>query len=634
MRPIKSIFLLLVSLAILSSPYANVGAISGSEWRAGRIIDDEVFTNAYEMSVQDIQNFLNARVPSCDTWGTQPSEYGGGTRAQYAASRGYSAPFTCLKDYYEVPKTTPSPAEPASNYGGVAIPQGAQSAAQIIANAAIKYSINPKVLLVKLATESPGPLTSDDWPFKKQYLYAMGAHCPDSGPGGSANCDSNWSGFSLQMDEAASLMRWYLDSMTQSWWQYKKPYQVNNILWNVSPSGCGSSDVYIETKATAALYTYTPYQPNQSALNNLYGSGDRCSAYGNRNFWRVYSDWFLSTYISSTFIKNGIPITIVTQPPSSASIGQTINYTISLKNTLSSQITLNSVGIVGRAGSSTNGSNRDFGWTDPVTLAPNESRSFTFTTTIKDLGNIYVWPAILYKGGFIQYNNWGSTVNGRTPNFTLSQPLVTDTPPTYARQKLTFTATLKNNESVPISYDAVGIPVRLNNANYDSTWVGPGIIQPGAEIALNGTQTVNASGQLSYWVSSNIGGNYVTIDQVKKTNLIEATPNFSVSGLSFNPALAVKDQSLAASFTVKNNLPVAIDVDSVGVVGRYGSFTGQNRDLGWTGSVHFEPSETKSFSGISRSITDIGTHYYWIGIFNKGSYIQYNNWGSTIVSQQ
>ena len=74
MRPIKSIFLLLVSLAILSSPYANVGAISGSEWRAGRIIDDEVFTNAYEMSVQDIQNFLNARVPSCDTWGTQPSE--------------------------------------------------------------------------------------------------------------------------------------------------------------------------------------------------------------------------------------------------------------------------------------------------------------------------------------------------------------------------------------------------------------------------------------------------------------------------------------------------------------------------------------------------------------------------------
>ncbi len=272
-----------------------VSAVTAADWRAGRIIDDVVFTDATAMSVGDIQAFLNARVPVCDTWGTQTSEFGGGTRAQYAASRGYSVPFTCLKDYFEVPKTTPGPAEPASNYGGAPIPTGAQSAAQIIANAAQKYNISPKALLVKLATESPGPLTSDDWPFKRQYLYAMGAHCPDSGPGGAANCDVNYSGFSLQMDEAASLLRWYLDSMTQSWWQYKKPYQTNNILWNVVQTGCGGGDVYIESKATAALYTYTPYQPNQAALNNMYGTGDGCSAYGNRNFWRVWNDWFSSS---------------------------------------------------------------------------------------------------------------------------------------------------------------------------------------------------------------------------------------------------------------------------------------------------------------------------------------------------
>ncbi|MFZ1523014.1 MAG: hypothetical protein WAS94_03260, partial [Candidatus Saccharimonadales bacterium] len=39
----------------------------------------------------------------------------------------------------------------------------------------------------------------------------------------------------------------------------------------------------------------TPYRPNQAALNNLYGTGDGCSAYGNRNFWRFYTDWFGST---------------------------------------------------------------------------------------------------------------------------------------------------------------------------------------------------------------------------------------------------------------------------------------------------------------------------------------------------
>lgn len=279
----------------------RVSAVSASSWRAGRIIDDGIFTNANDMSVSDIQSFLNAQVPNCDTNGTQPaSEYGRPdlTHAQYAASRGWSAPpYVCLRNFYEVPKTAPSPGIPDNSYshGGGAF-SGGISAAQMIYNAAQQYQINPKVLLVKLRTESAGPLTNDPWPLANQYTYAMGAHCPDSGPGGSASCDSNYAGFSIQIAESAALLRWYINSMGQPWWQYKKPYQTNSILWNVAPSGCGSSDVYIESKATAALYTYTPYQPNASALANLYGTGDGCSAYGNRNFWRVYNDWFGSTY--------------------------------------------------------------------------------------------------------------------------------------------------------------------------------------------------------------------------------------------------------------------------------------------------------------------------------------------------
>lgn len=296
-KPLNYLIAAAVLVSALTIPYGQrANAVTAADWKAGRIIDDVIFTASNSMSVNEIQAFLNARVPVCDTWGTKTSELGGGTRAQYGSSQGNPAPFTCLKDYYEVPKTSPGPGEPASNYGGVAIPAGAQSAAQIISNAAIKYNISPKVLLVKLATESPGPLTSDDWPFKRQYLYAMGARCPDSGPGGAANCDTNYSGFSLQMNEGAALLRWYLDSMDQSWWQYKKPYQSNYILWNVVERNCGGSNVYIESKATAALYTYTPYQPNSAALNNMYSTGDNCSAYGNRNFWRVYSDWFGSTH--------------------------------------------------------------------------------------------------------------------------------------------------------------------------------------------------------------------------------------------------------------------------------------------------------------------------------------------------
>jgi hypothetical protein len=287
-------------IASLAQPSA-LFAVSAGDWKAGNIIDDSVFTDSSALSVQQIQSFLDSQIGTCDTNGTQLSEYGGGTRAEYGAANGNPAPFTCLNNYYEVPKTSPGPDAPISNYGTNTIPAGAQSAAQIISNASQTYNISPAVLLVKLATESPGPLTNDDWPFKKQYLYAMGARCPDSGPGGSANCDVNYSGFSLQMLEAAKLLRGYLDNMTQPWWTYKKPYQTNSILWNVVERGCGAADVFIQNKATAALYTYTPYQPNQAALNNLYGTGDNCSAYGNRNFWRVFNDFF--SYLNKPLVR-------------------------------------------------------------------------------------------------------------------------------------------------------------------------------------------------------------------------------------------------------------------------------------------------------------------------------------------
>ena len=264
----------------------SVSALSTRDFNAGRIIDDAVFYNKNSMTAQQIQVFLNQLIPNCDTWGTGASEYGGGTRAQYAASRGWHAPpYACVNNYYENPNT----GETSFEKGGGAF-AGGVSAAQIIYNAAQTYNLNPQVLLVLLKKESSGPLTSDKWPLKSQYKYAMGYGCPDSGPNYSANCDNEKAGFYKQVMLAAWQLNYYKEHSND----YRYKIGWNDIQYSPTPS-CGTKRVYIENIATLSLYIYTPYTPNDAALANYPGEAP-CGAYGNRNFFMFFSDWFGSTY--------------------------------------------------------------------------------------------------------------------------------------------------------------------------------------------------------------------------------------------------------------------------------------------------------------------------------------------------
>jgi hypothetical protein len=247
--------------------HQNVAAAPIVDFKPGRIIEDGVFTNSVSMNPSQIQSFLNAKVPTCDTQGTQPSEFGGGTRAQYAANASlhpktgaFYPPFTCLKDYSE----------------------NGLSAAQIIYNVAQQYQINPQVFIVLLQKEQS--LVTDTWPSPSQYKTATGYGCPDTAP-----CDSQYFGLTNQITWSAKMFRSIINN-DPNWYT---PYTLGNNFIRWSPtSSCGGSNVYIENRSTQALYNYTPYQPNAAALNAGYGNGDSCSAYGNRNFYLYFRDWF------------------------------------------------------------------------------------------------------------------------------------------------------------------------------------------------------------------------------------------------------------------------------------------------------------------------------------------------------
>lgn len=285
----KTLLLFLILVFGLSSvlPFAQdrnlAEAAVSSDFRAGRIIDDGVFFNSFTMSAQDIQAFLNAKIANgrCDTNGELPR--GNVTRAQYAASQGNPAPFTCLKDYLQTTSSRPAESGLCNQYTG-----GHKYAAQIIYDVAQACGINPRVLLVLLEKEQS--LITDDWPWTVQYQKATGFGCPDTAP-----CDSEFGAFFDQVYYAARQFKKYGRDATLFRYRANRD---NFIQYNPNES-CGGSTVFIQNQATAGLYNYTPYQPNQSALSNLYGSGDSCGAYGNRNFWRLFNDWFGPVFVGT-----------------------------------------------------------------------------------------------------------------------------------------------------------------------------------------------------------------------------------------------------------------------------------------------------------------------------------------------
>lgn len=270
----KTLFAILIASTIGLSG-SSVSALSGSDFQAGRIMDDSIFFGTGNIGPNDIQSFLNSKVPVCDTAGTQP--YGNTTRAAYGASRGNPAPFICLKDYTQDTPSRGAETGLCNAYAG-----GTKSAAQIIFDVGQSCGVNPRVLIVLLEKEQS--LVTDDWPWNIQYRSATGYGCPDTAP-----CDAEYYGFFNQAYNAARQFKKYQRDSTL----FRYRANRDNYIQYHPNTACGGTNVYIQNQATAGLYNYTPYQPNATALSNIYGGQtDGCSSYGNRNFWRLFNDWF------------------------------------------------------------------------------------------------------------------------------------------------------------------------------------------------------------------------------------------------------------------------------------------------------------------------------------------------------
>ena len=254
-----------------AAPQARAADLSA--FRPGNIITDELFFDGGAMSESAVTSFIQSKGANC---------------------RSGKDGTPCLKDYAESTPTRPADAR-CSEYRGAA----GETAARIITKIGTACGISPRVLLVMLQKEQSLVTNTGASLSASRYRSAMGMGCPDT-----AACDTRYYGFFNQVYGAARQFKNYAAAPTS--YGYRMGV-VNTVRYSPTAS-CGSSPVFLENQATAGLYNYTPYQPNRAALAAGYGSGDACSAYGNRNFWNYYSDWFGST-----------------QSPGGAAIGEAVN---------------------------------------------------------------------------------------------------------------------------------------------------------------------------------------------------------------------------------------------------------------------------------------------------------------------
>jgi hypothetical protein avisC_04429 len=225
-----------------------------SGFNAANIISDNKLYGAPNMNAEDIDNFINKVNAGCVNSADGTTCI---SKARFE-TKGFDPTTAC-----------PLGMNPAKNL----------TAGEVIYRVSVACNINPRVLLVLLQKEQGLLTASGEKLTASRYEWAAGYGCPDG-----QTCDSRYRGFVSQLYQAAAQLQKYRLNPASYRVQARKPVR---IAYNPQAS-CGSSIITPANTATAALYNYTPYQPNEAAKND----GDDCSSWGNLNFYGFWKVWF------------------------------------------------------------------------------------------------------------------------------------------------------------------------------------------------------------------------------------------------------------------------------------------------------------------------------------------------------
>lgn len=588
----KNTRIIIATLAIVISGIAAIlgwtylaqktSAADMSKFDPGNIMSDAVMSNKDSMSVQQIQAFLNSK-NACNNTNTYMASWY--PHLQYTIRDGK---FVCMAQ---------------DTFNG-------KSAAQIIWQVGQDYNINPQFLIVLLEKEQG--LVTDTWPNHIQYRSATGFGCPDT-----AACDSKYFGLENQLRNAANLFRTVLNG---GWSNY--PVGWTYVQYNPNAS-CGGKVINIQNRATSALYRYTPYQPNQSAINAGYGLGDGCGAYGNRNTWALFTDWFGNP-------NGGIQIKRINFSAYSFSDAE-VTASFSISNTTNSSVNVGRIGVGVRGPS---GENLDMPITSsPITIRPQSN--YTYSASVKLNGNegSYRFFVIRFDGSSWYdppFAQWGALENGAVSlnlhkQPVVSSPLMLSSKKPHSGEMISASFTVKNpNLKTTIKTPRLMVAARgPGSKNHDLLLTPEITLGPQESYAYSQNFTFPTTGPYSFYITSFSPGinRWNDLFPVLDKNILPRRLEVSVTesmtitqGIDINLEHNTNNSNATASFKVKNFSTKPMELGVLTVAAR--DSQNRNRDFPLTPYITLQPGEEYTYR--QQLTLDASEKYnFWIANFRN-----------------
>ena len=596
----KSIFyfatLLLGSLllSLLFAPKAEA-------FNKNRLIDDALFTDTDSLNQNQIQNWLNAEAGFLKSWTDDvnipfpgKTDVNGNKCFAHIATGMTAAEIIAeaADDWqaqyvvWRKPNGEVIPTSQWDDYTGTI--QSCRSETAQWPDTNLK-TVSPKALLVTLQKEqslisltgsyssNPNHYENPTWPSNEYALaWAMGYGVPDTGGKNhrfiGLYSQVNWAAWQLRFNFERSAatdanIDWdgvgfitYTGPMIEGNWKRCSSCSYQTF------SGYNMIDgepLYMENRATAALYYYTPHTyPGY---------------YGNYNFVQFYSQWFGSVFQEDTNVTLSSNLDLSNYSPY---LGESVSAQYTISNDNEYPVYFDYVNVYGRG---PNNEFASFPVASAVTINPGESYTYNksrampttgehdFEVAVK-VGNIWYrgdWPA----------NQIPTIIRERTVDV-LNNPLlssslsITPTDP-HANDNMTASFTIENHHSEDVTIPILKVAARdLNDDKYNFPANNNVVVPANGTYTYSENRIMSDPGFYYAWITTYNGTKWSSTEPVsadlsiQRESLIYVDPNPVIdSSLSIDDSTPSVGQSTTVDFNITNdsNTDVVIPIIKVSV---------------------------------------------------------------------